>query len=151
MRARSDRCCSDFRLQQTSDDLLRVVQHDSKISVMHFRGRCYGSCSLYSIFVTLEYLNICEFSKDAGRLRGPSDLEDQGLVLLLVADTLNRKKVYRFIKRKELPTFSSALLEVPRTTNSCGTMFVQARRSTSSSGRSLTQPPLGGEGRSLLR
>ena len=74
---------------------------------------------IHFFFVALEYLNICEFSKAARPLKYLSDLEEwrhesRRLALLLEADTLLRKKVYRLNndKRKEFPTFSSALLEV---------------------------------------
>ena len=116
MRTRSDRLVQTSGFSKTSDDLLRVVQHDNKISVTS-EGDVMDR--IHSFFVALEYLNICEFSKDAGPLRYMSDLEEwrhenRGLALLLAADTLIRKKVYRLCndKRKEFPTFSAALVEV---------------------------------------
>ena len=116
MRTRSDRLVQTSGFSKTSDDLLRVVQHDNKISVTS-EGDAMDR--IHSFFVALEYLNICEFSKDAGPLPYLSDLEEwrhenRGLALLLAADTLIRKKVYRLSndKRKELPTFLAALLEV---------------------------------------
>ena len=69
--------------------------------------------------MALECLNICEFSKAAGPLKYLSHLEEwrhenRGLALLLAADALLRKKVYRLNndKRKDFPTFSAALVKV---------------------------------------
>ena len=116
MRTRSDRLDQTSGFSKIWDDLLRVVQHDNKISVTS-EGDVIDR--IHSFFVALEFLNICEFSKDAGPLRYLSDLEEwryenRGLALLLAADILIRKKVYRLSndKRKEFPTFSAVLLEV---------------------------------------
>ena len=74
---------------------------------------------LHAFFITLEYLNICEFTYKAGPLRYLSQLEEwrhehRGLALLLTVDTLIRKKVYRVSsdQRKTFSSFSAALLEV---------------------------------------
>ena len=71
---------------------------------------------LHAFFITLEYLNICEFSVAAGPLKYLSDLEEwrhenRGLALLLAADALIRKKVHRVSsdQRKTFGTFSSRL------------------------------------------
>ncbi|CAE7390539.1 unnamed protein product [Symbiodinium necroappetens] len=116
MRSRSDQIVSTSGFSKTSDDLLRVVQHDNKISVTS-EGSVMDR--LHAFFVELEYLNICEFTMEAGPLKYLSELEEwrhenRGLSLLLSADSLLRKKVYKLSndKRKDLPTFSSALKEV---------------------------------------
>ena len=74
---------------------------------------------LHAFFVALEYLNICEFSYKAGPLQYLSDLEEwrhekRGLALLLSADSLIRKKVYRLNSdhKQTYPNFSDALKEV---------------------------------------
>ena len=69
--------------------------------------------------MALEYPNICEFAQAAGLLKYLSELEEwrrenRGLAVLLSADTLIRKKVYKLNhnKRKDFPTFGAAMLEV---------------------------------------
>ena len=116
MRSRSDKIVSTSGFSKTSDDLLRVVQHDSKISVTS-EGSVMDR--LHAFFVALEYFNICELTMEAGPLKYLSELEDwrhenRGLSLLLSADSLLRKKVYKLSndKRKDFPTFSAALKEV---------------------------------------
>ena len=117
MRSRSDQIVSASGFSKTSDDLHRVVQHDNKISVTS-EGSVMDR--LHAFFVALEYLNICEFTMEAGPLKYLSELEEwrhenRGLSLLLSADSLLRKKVWKLSndKRKDFPTFSSALKEVP--------------------------------------
>ena len=68
---------------------------------------------LHAFFVALEYLNVCEFSYKAGPLQYLSDLEEwrhenRGLALLLAADSLIRKKVYRLNsdRKRTYGTFS---------------------------------------------
>ena len=87
---------------------------------------------LHAFLVALEYLNICEFTFDAGPPKYISELEEwrhenRGLAVLLAADSLIRKKIYKFNndKHKDFPTFSEAFKEVPRTTSSSGMMLVQ--------------------------
>ena len=116
MRSRSDQIVSTSGFSKTSDDLLRVVQHDNKISVTS-EGSVMDR--LHAFFVELECLNVCEFTMEAGPLKYLSELEEwhhesRGLSLLLSADSLLRKKVYKLSndKRKDFPTFSSALKEV---------------------------------------
>ena len=74
---------------------------------------------LHPFFITLEYLNTCEFSFKAGPLKYLAELEEwrhenRGLALLLAADSLIRKKVHRVSsdQPKKFSTFSAALLEV---------------------------------------
>ncbi|CAE7540860.1 unnamed protein product, partial [Symbiodinium pilosum] len=108
MRTRSDRL--------TSEDLLKVVQHDNKAAIA---AESDVLDRLRAFFVALEYLNICDFTFAAGPLRYLSELEEwrhenRGLSLLLSVDNLIRKKVVKLNsdKRKLFPTFSDALLEV---------------------------------------
>ena len=100
----------------TSDDLLRVVQSDNKVAIASDSD---VMDRLHAFFIALEYLNICDFTIAAGPLKYLSELEEwrhenRGLAVLLAADTLIRKKVYKLNndKRKEFPSFSLALLEV---------------------------------------
>ena len=55
---------------------------------------------LHAFFIALEYLNICDFTIAAGPLKYLSELEEwrhenRGLAVLLAADSLIRKKVYK--------------------------------------------------------
>ena len=77
-----------------------------------------GMDRLHVFFVAHEYLKICNFLVEAGPLKYLSELEEwrhenEGLSLFFSADSLPRK-VYNFSndKRKDFPTFSSALKEV---------------------------------------
>ena len=70
---------------------------------------------LHAFFMAPEYLNICEFWQVAGPLKYFSELEEwrhenRGLAVLLAADTLIRKKIYKLNhdKRKDFPTFGSS-------------------------------------------
>ena len=102
MRSRSDQIVSTSGFSKTSDDLLRVVQHDNKVSVTS-EGSVMDR--LHAVFVALEYLNICEFTMEAGPLKYLSELEEwrhenRGLSLLLSADSLLRKKVCKLSNDK---------------------------------------------------
>eukprot|EP00913_Durusdinium_trenchii_P003579 g3311.t1 len=116
MRTRNEQIAQKSGLSRNAEDLLKVVQIDqpqvaaSESQVMD---------KLHAFFVALEYLNICEFSYKAGPLQYLSDLEEwrhenRGLALLLAADSLIRKKVYRLNsdRKQTYGTFSAALLEV---------------------------------------
>ena len=87
---------------------MRVVQIDQPAAAS---SESQVMDKLHAFFVTLEYLNICEFSL--------ADLEEwrhesRGLALLLTVDTLIRKKVHRVSsdQRKKFTAFSAALVEV---------------------------------------
>ena len=116
IRTRDESIAQKSGLSKNAEDLLKVVAIDqpspaaSEQQVMD---------KLHAFFVTLEYLNICDFSIAAGPLQYLSDLEEwrhenRGLALLLTVDSLIRKKVHRLSsdQRKKFTTYSSALLEV---------------------------------------
>ena len=116
MRTRADRIVQTSGFSKTSDDLLRVVQSDNKVAIASDSD---VMDRLHAFFIALEYLNICDFTIAAGPLKYLSELEEwrhenRGLAVLLAADSLIRKKVYKLNndKRKEFPSFSLALLEV---------------------------------------
>ena len=103
-------------LSKNAEDLLKVVSVDqpspaaSEQQVMD---------ELHAFFVTLEYLNVCDFSVAAGPLRYLADLEEwrhenRGLALLLTVDSLIRRKVHRLSsdQRKKFTTYPAALNEV---------------------------------------
>ena len=116
MRSRADRVVQTPAFSKTSEDLLKVVQFDNKVAIA---SESEVMDRLHSFLVALEYLNICEFTFGAGPLKYLSELEEwrhenRGLAVLLSADSLIRKKVYKLNndKRKDFPTFSQALNEV---------------------------------------
>ncbi|CAE7374222.1 unnamed protein product, partial [Symbiodinium necroappetens] len=115
MRTRADRIVQTTGFSKTSDDLLRVVQSDNKVSIASDSD---VMDRLHAFFIALEYLNICDFTIEAGPLKYLSELEEwrhdnRGLAVLLAADSLIRKKVYKLNndKRKDFPSFSLALRE----------------------------------------
>ena len=69
--------------------------------------------------MTLEYLNICQYSRKEGPLKYIQELEQfradtSSLPVLMAADALIRKKLYRLQseQRDQFTTFSEALTEV---------------------------------------
>ena len=116
MRTRSEQIAQKSGLSKNAEDLLKVVMVDQPVSAV---SEQQVMDKLHAFLVSLEYLNICEFTYAAGPLRYLSELEEwrhenRGLALLLSVDSLIRKKVYRLNsdQRKTFTTFSSALLEV---------------------------------------
>ena len=116
IRTRDEQIAQKSGLSRSAEDLLKMVLVDQPGSAT---SESQVMDKLHAFFITLEYLNICEFSATAGPLRYLSELEEwrrdnRGLALLLTVDTLIRKKVHRVSsdKRKTFPTFSLALLEV---------------------------------------
>ena len=116
IRTRNEQIAQKSGLSKNAEDLLRVVMVDQPTSAS---SETRVMDKLHAFFITLEYLNICEFSFQAGPLKYLSELEEwrhenRGLALLLTVDTLIRKKVHRVSsdQRKKFTTFSAALLEV---------------------------------------
>ena len=74
---------------------------------------------IHALFMAMEYLNICTYSRTAGPLRYLQELEQfrsecPGLPNLMAADALIRKKIHRLQaeQRQLYPTFEDALKEV---------------------------------------
>ena len=74
---------------------------------------------LHAFFMSLEYLNICAFSRTEGLLKYLQELEQfrsgcPGLPFLMAADRAIRKKIFRLLseQRATYTAFSQALLEV---------------------------------------
>jgi len=116
IRTRNEQIAQKTGLTKNAEDLLRVVMVDQPSAAS---SESQVMDKLHAFFITLEYLNICEFSVKAGPLKYLSELEEwrqenRGLALLLTVDTLIRKKVHRVSsdQRKQFSTFSKALLEV---------------------------------------
>ena len=115
-RTRSEQVVQRAGISKTADDLIKVVAVDQPVQAA---SEAQVIDKLHCFFVALEYLNICEFTVDAGPLKYLAELEEwrhenRGLALLLTVDTLIRKKVHRLNhdRRKEFSTFSKALNEV---------------------------------------
>ena len=116
IRTRNETIAQKSGISRSAEDLLRVVHVDQPAAAS---SETQVMDKLHAFFVTLEYLNICEFSMKAGPLKYLADLEEwrhenRGLALLLTVDTLIRKKVHKVSsdQRKKFTTFSAALLEV---------------------------------------
>ncbi|CAL1129875.1 unnamed protein product, partial [Cladocopium goreaui] len=116
IRTRNEQIAQKSGISKNAEDLLRVVMVDQPTSAS---SETQVMDKLHAFFITLEYLNICEFSFAAGPLKYLAELEEwrhenRGLALLLTVDTLIRKKVHRVSsdQRKKFTTFSAALLEV---------------------------------------
>ena len=116
IRTRNEQIAQKSGLSKNAEDLLRVVTIDQPVTAS---SESQVMDKLHAFFITLEYLNICEFSFKAGPLKYLAELEEwrhenRGLALLLAADSLIRKKVHRVSsdQRKRFSTFSAALLEV---------------------------------------
>ena len=116
IRTRNEQIAQKTGLTKNAEDLLRVVMVDQPSAAS---SESQVMDKLHAFFITLEYLNICEFSVKAGPLKYLSELEEwrqenRGLAPLLTVDTLIRKKVHRVSsdQRKQFSTFSKALLEV---------------------------------------
>ena len=116
IRTRNEQIAQKSGLSKNAEDLLRVVTIDQPATAS---SESQVMDKLHAFFITLEYLNICEFSFKAGPLKYLAELEEwrhenRGLALLLAADSLIRKKVHRVSsdQRKKFGTFSAALLEV---------------------------------------
>ena len=116
IRTRNEQIAQKTGLSKNAEDLLRVVMVDQPAAAS---SESQVMDKLHAFFITLEYLNICEFTNAAGPLKYLAELEEwrhenRGLALLLTVDTLIRKKVHRVSsdQRKQFTNFSAALLEV---------------------------------------
>ena len=103
-------------LSRNAEDLLsisRADQPDPVTDVTTLFNR------LHAFFMSLEYLNICAFSRAEGPLKYLQELEQfrsecPGLPFLMAADRAIRKKIFRLLsqQRATYTAFSQALLEV---------------------------------------
>ena len=116
IRTRNETIAQKSGLSRTAEDLLRMVTVDQPSTAS---SESQVIDKLHAFFITLEYLNICDFSAKAGPLQYLAELEEwrhenRGLALLLAADSLIRKKVHRVSsdQRKTFTTYSAALKEV---------------------------------------
>ena len=73
IRTRNEQIAQKSGISKNADDLLRVVTIDQPASAS---SETQVMDKLHAFFVTLEYLNICEFSVAAGPLKYLADLEE---------------------------------------------------------------------------
>ena len=95
IRTRSDNIVQKSGISKNAEDLLAITkaeEPDMVTDVQTLMNR------IHALFMSLEYLNICNYSKTAGTLRYLQELEQfradcPGLPNLMTADGLIRKKV----------------------------------------------------------
>ena len=116
IRTRADSIVQKTGLSKNTEDLLTITKADEPDQVTDVTTLLH---QIHALFMGLEYLNICSYSRAAGPLRYLQELEQfrvdcPGLPYLLAADALVRKKVYRLQseQRQLFGTFEAALTEV---------------------------------------
>ena len=116
IRTRADSIVQKSGLSKNAEDLLTISRAEEPDQVTDVQTLPHR---VHVLFVALEFLNICTYSRAAGPLKYMQELEQfkaecPGLPYLLAADSLVRKKVHRLqAEQRELySTFEAALLEV---------------------------------------
>ena len=112
IRTRSDTISQKTGRTRTAEDLLTVSKADEPDQVMDVHTLLNR---IHALFMALEYLNICGYSRAAGPLRYMQELEQFRIDCPgLPADSLIRKKIYRLQseQRETYGSFQEALLEV---------------------------------------
>ena len=116
IRTRSDSIVQKTGLTKNAEDLLSITKADEPDQVTDVQVLLNR---LHALFMALEYLNICAYSRAAGPLKYLQELEQfrgetPGLPQMLAADALIRKKAHRLQseQRATYGTFSAALVEV---------------------------------------
>lgn len=116
VRTRSDAIVQKAGLSKNAEDLLTITKADEPDQVTDVQTLMNR---VHALFMALEYLNICAYSRAAGSLKYLQELEQfridcPGLPYLIQADSLIRKKVHRLQaeQRETYGTFSDALTEV---------------------------------------
>ena len=116
IRTRADSIIQKSGLSKNTEDLLTISKADEPDQVTDVQALINR---VHALFMALEYLNICTYSKKAGPLKYMQELElfraeCPGLPNLMAADALIRKKVHRLQseQRQLYPTFEDAMLAV---------------------------------------
>ena len=116
IRTRADTIVQKTGLTKTAEDLLTVSKADEPEAVTDANTLLHR---VHALFMALEYLNICQYSRKEGPLKYIQELEQfrsdtNSLPVLMTADALIRKKLYRLQseQRDQFGSFSQALLEV---------------------------------------
>lgn len=116
IRTRADSIVQKTGLTKNAEDLLTVSKADEPDQVTDVQTLLHR---VHALFMALEYLNICTYSRAAGPLKYLQELEQfkvdcPGLPYIVAADALIRKKVHRLQseQRETYATFEAALAEV---------------------------------------
>ena len=116
IRTRADSIVQKSGLSKNAEDLLTISKADEPDQVTDVQTLLNR---IHALFMAMEYLNICTYSRAAGPLRYLQELEQfrsecPGLPNLMAADSLIRKKIHRLQseQRQLYPTFEEALKEV---------------------------------------
>ena len=116
IRTRADSIVQKAGLSKNAEDLLTISKADEPDQVTDVQTLLNR---IHALFMAMEYLNICTYSRAAGPLRYLQELEQfrsecPGLPNLMAADALIRKKIHRLQaeQRQLYPTFEDALKEV---------------------------------------
>ena len=116
IRTRADVIVVKSGLSRNAEDLLSISRADQPEPVTDVTTLFHR---INAFFMSLEYLNICAFSRAEGPLKYLQELEQfrsecPGLPFLMAADRAIRKKIFRLLseQRATYTAFSQALLEV---------------------------------------
>lgn len=116
IRTRADSIVQKAGLSKNAEDLLSITKADEPDQVTDVSTLLNR---VHALFMGLEYLNICAYSRAAGPLKYLQELEQfraecPGLPYLMAADALVRKKIHRLQaeQRQLFPTFETAITEV---------------------------------------
>ena len=116
IRTRADSIVQKTGLTKNAEDLLTISKAEEPDQVTDVQTLLHR---VHALFMALEYLNICTYSRAAGPLRYLQELEQfkadcPGLPYIVAADALIRKKVHHLQseQRESFATFDAALAEV---------------------------------------
>jgi len=131
IRTRADSIVQKTGLTKNAEDLLTISKAEEPDQVTDVQTLLHR---VHALFMALEYLNICTYSRAAGPLRYLQELEQfkadcPGLPYIVAADALIRKKVHRLQseQRESFATFEAALAEVLNNHKYCGRRDDEAR------------------------
>lgn len=116
IRTRADSIVQKSGLTKNAEDLLTISKAEEPDQVTDSNTLMQR---VHALFMAMEYLNICAYSRAAGPLKYMQELEQfrsdcPGLPFLLQADALIRKKVHRLQseQRETYATYQAAMNEV---------------------------------------
>ena len=116
IRTRADSIVQKSGLSKNAEDLLTITKSEEPDQVTDVNTLLNR---IHAMFMALEYLNICTYSRAAGPLKYLQELEQfraecPSLPMLISADQMLRKKINRLQaeQRQTYPTFSDAINEV---------------------------------------
>ena len=116
VRTRADTIVQKSGLTKNAEDLLTIAKAEEPDAVTDVSTLFNRT---HALFMALEYLHICQYSRSAGPLDYLQQLEQfrqecPGLPFVMAADTAIRKKVFRLQaeQREKFNSYSDALKEV---------------------------------------